>query len=141
MSITSSDNQKLHPDFADLLARYAGLAGWLSNALYSGKEWQAEDLLSRFLAECADQGIPETAYPFTASDQGLADLQVYLQSASKELDAFHFTILSGQHETQPPASTSASSAQGEERVLGDAPTDKIPVIKLAANEKQTTEAD
>ena len=56
MSITSSNNQELHPDFADLLANHAGLAGWLSNALYTGEKWRAEDLWPRFLAECAAAG-------------------------------------------------------------------------------------
>src|SRR5258707_9480053 len=88
MSIALSNNQERNSAFADLLAHYAGLAGWLSNALDSAEEVQAGALLPRFLAECAEQGVPESAYPFTAGDHGLEDLQTYLQRARAEIEAF-----------------------------------------------------
>src|SRR5260370_37388114 len=88
MSHTSSSSQEEQPDFADLLVRYSGLAAWLSYALQSQDEPEAEELLPSFLAECASQGVPDSAYPFTAADRGLADLQSYLQAAQAEIDAF-----------------------------------------------------
>jgi len=80
MSITSSHYQELYPDFSDLLARHPGLAAWLFNVLQKETKPRAEELLSSFLAECANQHIPNDSYPFSAEDQGLAGLHAYLQS-------------------------------------------------------------
>ncbi len=88
MSVTSSQHQEIDADFASLLARHPGLATWLSDQLQSGRELRAEELLSRFLAECARLDIPESAYPFTAEDRGLAALESYLRAAQVELEAF-----------------------------------------------------
>jgi hypothetical protein len=121
MSITSSNNHELRPDFARLLAQYPALAAWLFNALPDGIEVQAEKLLPGFLAECSEQGIPEDAYPFSARDRGLADLQAYIQKAEEELQAFR------------------TPGQSREQAHGDpnhqnTPAEELPTHKLASTD-------
>jgi hypothetical protein len=133
MSITSSHNHELSSDFAELLARHASLAGWLANALDGEKALQAADLLPRFLAECIEQGLPETAYPFTAEDQGLADLQVYLQSARQELAGFHSPTPERER-----AELADFRALNQDSTPGETPTDKIPVVKSTSSDEEET---
>lgn len=126
MSIASSNNHMLRPDFTDLLANYASLAGWLSNALYAGKGIQAEKLLPGFLAECASLGIPESAYPFTAEDRGLADIRSYLQNAWKEIEEFALYPTPRRADLDTPLS---SPETDEHIVLDGVPMDKISTIR------------
>src|SRR5260370_12373565 len=56
--------------------------------LQSRIESQAEALMPSFLHECANQDVPEDAYPFTCEDCGLADLRVFLRNAQEELNLF-----------------------------------------------------
>ncbi|HET8841998.1 MAG TPA: DUF4012 domain-containing protein, partial [Ktedonobacteraceae bacterium] len=83
MSITSSNNQRIHSDFSELLKRHPGLTDWLLNIAQT-READAEELLPAFLTECTRQNIADTAYPFTMNDQGLGDLRRYLASISFE---------------------------------------------------------
>ncbi|HEY0752402.1 MAG TPA: DUF4012 domain-containing protein [Ktedonobacteraceae bacterium] len=131
MSITSSNNRESNPAFVELLARYAGLAGWLANLLYSEEPWLAEDLWPRFLAECVNQGVSETAYPFTAGDQGLADLRTYLQSIWEKPDTLQFSQAGRDHVEQ-----AVLRAPHEGRTQGEIPTDKIPESKPTAENQQ-----
>ena len=136
MSHTSS-SQEEQPDFADFLVRYPGLAAWLSHALQSQDEPKAEALLPSFLAECASQGVPDSAYPFTAADRGLADLQSYLQAAQSELNAFataptpHEEVLTNEQAdiadlpTQHVASLVPTS---EEEDVADLPTQHVAAL-------------
>jgi hypothetical protein len=88
MPITPSEYHKRDADFASLLERYPGLAAWLAEQLSDGGERQSAALLPRFLSECAALAIAETAYPFTASDQGRTALEGYLRAAQAEVEAF-----------------------------------------------------
>lgn len=125
MSITSPNNQKLQPEFVDLLTNYAGLAGWLSNSLYRGKEAQAEKLLPAFLAECANQGVPENAYPFTVEDQGLVSLRIYLQRAWDEIEAF--ASVPTPRRAEPVSASDERDALPEKRSTDAASTTEMPV--------------
>lgn len=87
MSITSSNPKHIHMHFSDLLMRNPRLASWLADMLQSRTDPQAEALLPSFLLECANQGVAGNSYPFTASDQGLADLRNFLQNAQAEVHA------------------------------------------------------
>lgn len=87
MSITSSNQKQVYSHFFDLLTHYPRLAAWLADILQSRAELQAEAILPSFLLECASQGVPGNAYPFTAEDHGLADLRIFLRNAQAELKA------------------------------------------------------
>lgn len=91
MSITSSNKQERHTEFTDLLARHAGLADWLAPVVSGGDEVRLEGLWLRFLAECADQGIARTAYPFNNEEQARRDFQAYLKDAQEEIRAFRLS--------------------------------------------------
>ena len=151
MSITPSQHQEIYADFADLLARHPSLATWLSDQLQSGREPQAEELLPRFLAECAELGVPDNAYPFVGKDQGLEALRSYVQAARAELEAFmnaptprRADLAREQGEPTGTANKDIShlptqeveavtpSAPAIDSSADEAPTEKIPVIKLNA---------
>lgn len=152
MSVTSSQHQEIDADFASLLARHPGLATWLSDQLQSGREPRAEELLSRFLAECAEQGVPGSAYPFTAKDRGLEALESYLQAAQAEIEAFmnaptpRRADVTGEQDRPMDRETDDIShlpTQEVETVMpispilhesGEASTDKIPAIQSDAEE-------
>lgn len=131
MSIASSNNHMLRPDFTDLLTNHASLAGWLSNALYAGKGVRAEKLLPGFLAECASLGISENAYPFTAEDRGLADIHAYLQNAWSEIEAF--ALYPTPRRADLDASLASQRETDEHIVLDGVPIDKTPVPESAAD--------
>src|SRR5579883_3257092 len=159
MSVTPSQHPEIYADFADLLARHPGLATWLSDQLQRGKEARAEELLPRFLAECAELGIPDTAYPFVAQDQGLEALRSYVQAARAELEAFmnaptprRADPAREQNEPTSGANKDIShlptqeveavtpSAPAIDRPDDEGPTEKIPVIKAhAAAQSQAKE--
>ena len=121
----------LRPDFTDLLTNHASLAGWLSNALYAGKGVRAEKLLPGFLAECASLGISENAYPFTAEDRGLADIQAYLQNAWREIEAF--ALYPTPRRADLDASLAPQRETDEHLILNSMPMDKMPVPEAAAD--------
>lgn len=137
MSITSSNNQEQNPEFADLLAHHPGMVDWLSPVLSSGEEQQIADLWPRFLAECTEQGIPASSYPFTAKEQGQADFQTYLKKAREEIQAFYAPSQSGEQVEQvdfPPLNECAFVSKTPEMPLADtAPiTEEISVLQEQA---------
>ena len=145
MSIASPHDQKPHPDFTDLLARHSGLAGWLLNTLQNDEMPPAEKLLPSFLAECINQGISRDSYPFIREDQGLTDLQAYLQNAQAEIDSFVSPSTPRRVESsspdaqtqeksditeQPTLHTEAVSPSSDEAtVLSETPAQKSPAME------------
>ncbi len=141
MSITSFNDQKPHPDFADLLSRHSGLAGWLLNTLQNEEMPRAEGLMLSFLAECASQGISRDSYPFTREDQGLADLQAYLQNAQGEIDAFANSSLPRRVEPLPPDTQGETDSEEHPAphmaALIERSTEKRPAIQVSASSENT----
>jgi hypothetical protein len=88
MPVLSSEHQERDANFASLLERHPSLVAWLCEQLSDASEIRAAELLARLLTECAALHIPENAYPFTATDRGLAALESYMRAAQAELAAF-----------------------------------------------------
>lgn len=132
MSIASSNQQEVSSHLTGLLAFHAGLADWLATTLRNDKDLATGDLLALFLAECRALGIPETAYPFIAEDQGLADLRAYVQGQKSAEEPGKLDAL------MPDQDNFSQADSSSEEILADAPTDKMPVLKMAAP-RQTSE--
>src|SRR5581483_477304 len=131
MSITSSQQQQLYTDFADLLAHHPGLATWLSDQLQSAREPRAEELLSHFLAECAELGIPASAYPFTAQDRALSALESYMQAAQAELEAF----------MNAPTPRRADLAAAQDSEISEMKTATVPAVDPQTARAEITEQE
>lgn len=85
MSVTSHDPNTANANFSDWLSRYPVLVGWLTACLEREPELSEEEVHSRFLAECLDQGVSSEAYPFTEQDRGLfalRDFRLRLQAGT-----------------------------------------------------------
>lgn len=111
--------------FSDLLQRHPRLATWLMEMIQCHSELRAEALVPSFLLECARQGVPGNAYPFTRNDHGLADLRIFLQSIQPEEGVAQTT-------DGPPTGSAASLATVFQ--IEDDEWKNIPVTLSASGE-------
>ena len=69
MSITSSNSEQLNPAFSALLTRYPSLVNWLTLHLPKDQAPITPEVLSAFLAACANQGLSSNEEPDVQSHQ------------------------------------------------------------------------
>ncbi|HEY1352852.1 MAG TPA: DUF4012 domain-containing protein [Ktedonobacteraceae bacterium] len=116
MPVLPSEHQERDTDFASLLERHPSLAAWLCEQLSAASELQVAEVLARLLTECTALHIPQSTYPFTAPDHGLAALANHMRAAQAELEAFAHTphpqqIEATEAEDQPQTASQATSAR------------------------------
>ena len=87
--------------------------------------------MPRFLAECAELGIPESAYPFAVQDRGLSALASYLQAARAELEAF----------MNAPTPRRAALAGAQDTEISEMETAVVPAVDPQAASVEITEQE
>lgn len=142
MSVAPSRYPESLADFSALLTHYPSLAGWLADSWQNEEEPQAEKLFPSFLAACSEQGVLESAYPFTATSRALEDLRTYLRVSQAEIDAFMKLPASGREKLDSEPATHGGEEKAETGSV-DVPTQKVTsqilTAGVAARSESSTE--